>query len=173
MLKCRNLAILAIVGIVILANFCFPMKAIATTQDLQINSTAGYTIQARFSYDEAQNIEVIRESGKGKTQAIDSLVVSFYNPAGEIIASYDNITDGVATGEYFEFNFDLTTQQLLGQIDLGGESAGEMYLKGEVDGELSLIEIDASGEEKAIDVVRSRDVSWNVPTVGANRFSPS
>ena len=158
MLKYRKGAILAIVGIVILANFCFPMTAIATTQDLQINSTAGYTIEARFSYDETKNIEVIRESGRGKTQAIDSLVVSFYNPAGEMIASYDNITDGIATGEYFEFNFDPTTQQLLGEIDLGGESAGEMYLKGEVDRELSLIEIDASGEEKAIDVVRSREI---------------
>ena len=156
MLKYRNLAILAIMGIVILANLCFPMTAIAITQDFQINSTAGYTVKARFSYDETKNIGVIRESGKGKTQAIDSLVVSFYNRAGEIIASYENIADGVATGNYFEFNFDPATQQLLGEIDLGGESAGEIYLKGEVDRELSLIEIDASGEEKAIDVVESR-----------------
>ena len=156
MLKYKKMAILAITGIVILANFCFPMSAIAITQDLQINSTAGYTIQARFSYEDTEDIGVIRESGKGETQAIDSLVVSFYNPAGEMIASYDNITDGVATGEYFEFNFDPATQQLLGEIDLGGESAGEMYLKGEADRELSLIEIDAAGEEKAIDVVRSR-----------------
>ena len=156
MLKYRNLAIVAIMGIVILASLCFPATAIAITQDLQISSMAGYTIKARFSYDDTENIGVIRESGRGKTQAIDSLIVSFYNPAGEIIASYDNIADGVATGNYFEFNFDPATQQLLGEIDLGGESAGEMYLKGEVDGELSLIEIDASGKEKAIDVVRSR-----------------
>ena len=156
MLKYRNLAILAITGIVILANLCFPMTAIATTQDIQINSKAGYTIQARFSYDDTKNIGVIRESGRGKTKAIDSLVVSFYDPAGETIASYNNVAHGVATGDYFEFNFDPTTQQLLGEIDLGGESAGQMYLKGEVDRELSLIEIDASGEEKAIDVVGSR-----------------
>ena len=156
MLKFRNLAILAIVGIVIFANLCFPMTAIAITQDLQINSKVGYTVKARFSYDDTENTGVIKESGKGETQAIDSLVVSFYNPAGEMIASYNNIADGVATGDYFEFNFDPATQQLLGEIDLGGETAGEMYLKGEVDRELSLIEIDASGEEKAIDVVGSR-----------------
>ena len=156
MLKYRNLAIVAITGIVILASLCFPATAIAITQDLQINSTAGYTVKTTFSYDDTRNTGVIRESGKGETQAIDSLVVSFYNPAGETIASYNNIVDGVATGEYFKFNFDPTTQQLLGEIDLGGESAGEMYLKGEVDGELSLIEIDAAGEEKAIDVVRRR-----------------
>ena len=156
MLKYRNLAIIAITGIVILANLCFPMTAIATTQDLQINSKAGYTVQARFSYDDTKNIGVIRESGRGKTKAIDSLVVSFYDPAGKTIASYNNVADGVATGDYFEFNFDPTTQQLLEQIDLGGESAGQMYLKGEVDRELSLIEIDASGEEKTIDVVASR-----------------
>ena len=158
MLKYRNLAIVAIMGIVILASFCFSATAIAITQDLQISSKAGYTVQATFSYDDTRNknIGVIRESGKGETQAIDSLVVSFYNPAGEIIASYNNIAEGVATGNYFKFNFDISTQQLLGEIDLGGESAGEMYLKGEVDRELSLIEIDASGEEKTIDVVRSR-----------------
>ena len=163
MLKRRNLAILAITGIVILANLCFPQVAmpsvsfaIAKTQDLQINSRAGYTIQARFSYDDTRNTGVIRESGKGETQTIDSLVVSFYNRAGEMIASYDNITDGIATGDYFKFNFDPATQQLLGEIDLGGESAGEVYLKGEVDRELYLIEIDASGEEKAIDVVTTR-----------------
>ena len=163
MLKYRNLAILAIIGIVILASLCFPTTAmptasfaIAITQDLQINSRAGYTVKARFSYDDTRNIGVIRESGKGKTKAIDSLVVSFYNRAGEMIASYDNIADGVATGDYFEFNFDPATQQLLGEIDLGGESAGEMYLKGEVDRELSLIEIDTSGEERTIDVVASR-----------------
>ena len=96
-------------------------------------------------------MEVIRERGTGKTQAIDSLVVSFYNPAGETIASYSNIADGVATGNYFEFNFNPATEQLLGEIDLGGDSPGEMYLKGEVDRELSLIEVEASGEEKVID----------------------
>lgn len=159
MLKYRRLAILAFgLAMISLANLCFAMTAIATTQNLQISSEAGYTVKARFSYDDTQNIEVIRESGRGKTKAIDSLVVSFYNPAGEIIASYDNIADGIATGEFFQLNFDPTIQQLLGEIDLGGESAGEMYLKGEVDRELSLIKIDASGEERTIDVVRSREI---------------
>lgn len=157
MSKFKKLAILAVsLGMIILANLCFPTAAIAITQDLQLDSTAGYTVKARFSYDNTRNIGVIEESGRGKTKAIDSLVVNFYNPAGEIIASYDNIADGLATGDYFEFNFDPATGQLLGEIDLGGESAGEMYLKGEVEKELSLIEIDASGEEKIIDVVKSR-----------------
>ena len=157
MLKYRKLAILVVsLAMLISASLGSPKTAIAITQDLQLNSTEGYAVEARFSYDDTHNTGIIREQGKGETQAIDSLVVNFYNPAGEIIASYNNIVDGVVTGDYFEFNFDPATRQMLGEIDLGGESAGEMYLKGEVDRELSLIEIDASGKERAIDVVRNR-----------------
>ncbi|MEO1673758.1 MAG: hypothetical protein AAFR77_23775, partial [Cyanobacteria bacterium J06631_2] len=81
---------------------------------------------------------------------VDFLKVSFYSPDREMIASYDNIVDGVVQANYFEFHYDPATQQLLGEMDLGGESAGEIYLKGNVKQGLVLIEVEPSGEEKTM-----------------------
>ncbi|MDJ0686999.1 MAG: hypothetical protein QNJ41_00660 [Xenococcaceae cyanobacterium MO_188.B32] len=39
----------------------------------------------------------------------------------------------------------------INSIDLGGEFAGEMYLKGEVERELSLIGVEQSGIDRTID----------------------
>ena len=136
-------------ALIINIGFIFP--ATAVTQTLQLKGATGYLVKAQFSYNETQVSETIAEHGLGKTQVLDSLQVSFYAPSGEIIETYENIVDGVATGTYFEFNFDPVTQQILGNIDLGGESAGEMYLKGNIDRGISLIEVEASGEEKVID----------------------
>ncbi|WP_319418689.1 hypothetical protein [Pleurocapsa sp. FMAR1] len=137
----------------VIISLCFISPATAVTQKLQLNSAAGYIVETTFSYDENQTPMIIKEQGVGKTNVIDSMKVSFYKPSGEIIASYDNIVDGVSQGTYFEFNFAPTTQKLLGNIDLGGESIGEMYLKGEIEQGLSLIEVETTGEEKIIDRV--------------------
>ena len=141
-----------------ITTFCFVPIANAVTQNLQFNSPKGYTIETSFSYDAANFNAIalkdslrIAEQGTGKTNVLDALKVSFYDPAGKEIASYDNIVDGTVRGTYFEFNYDPATQQLTGELDLGGELAGEMYLKGEVDRELSLIEVEPSGEEQVLD----------------------
>jgi hypothetical protein len=139
-----------------IATLCFVPVANAVTQNLQFNSPKGYTIETFFSYD-AANSKAIAEHGRGKANILDSLKVNFYDPAGKAIASYDNIVDGIVRGDYFEFNYDPATQQLKGELDLGGESAGEMYLKGEANGDLSLIWIEESGEEQIIDTVSSDD----------------
>jgi hypothetical protein len=128
----------------------FIAPAIAVTQELQFHSTTGHIIKTTFSYDQIPDVTPIKEQGTGKTQIVDTLTISFYQPSGELIATYDNIVNGVVTGNYLEFNFDPATKKLLGNIDLGGELAGEIYLKGKVEGELSLIEIIASGEERVI-----------------------
>lgn len=133
-----------------LATLCLVPIASAVTQNLQFNSQKGYRIETSFSYD-AANTDMFTEHGAGQTNVLDSLKVSFYDPAGKAIASYDNIVDGTVRGDYFEFNYDPVTQQLSGELDLGGESAGEMYLKGEANGDLSLIRIEESGEEQVID----------------------
>lgn len=138
-----------------IAIFSFIPAASAVTQELHLESQQGYTIEAKFSYP-SQTARAIAERGEGATKAIDSLKVSFYDPEGKAIASYDNIVDGVARGKYFEFNYDPATKQLKGVIDLGGESAGEIYLKGEVSSSLSLIRVEQSGEEKVIDTVISQ-----------------
>lgn len=142
---------LVIIAMIVVTSLYYVPAAIAITQDIQLESATGYKIKTTFSYDQL-NTEVVREQGTGTTNVVNSLRVSFYDPAGETIASYDNIVDGVAQGNYFEFNFDPATHQLVGEIDLGGESAGEMYLKGEAD-RMSLIQVAESGEERVIDRV--------------------
>ena len=147
-----NLAIIA--SAIIISLWPIPY-AFAVTQELQFDSLTGYTVKTIFSYSDTQNSTIIHEQGKGKTQTIDSMRVSFYKPSGEAIALYDNVADGIARGNYFQFSFDPATQKLLGNIDLGGESPGEIYLKGESNGELSLMKIAPSGEEKAIDRINN------------------
>ena len=136
---------------IVLIHLGYVFPAHAVTQKLQISSANGYKVETTFSYDAASNSGAIAEQGKGATQAIDNLTVSFYDPSGSMIANYDNIVDGIAQGNYFKFNYDPATQKLLGEIDLGGELVGEMYLKGNVDQELSLIMVKPSGEEEVIE----------------------
>ncbi|MGL6338406.1 MAG: hypothetical protein ACRC80_04615 [Waterburya sp.] len=131
-------------------SLCFIAPAVAVTQELQFHSTTGHIIKTTFSYDQIPDVTPIKEQGTGKTQIVDTLTISFYKPSGELIATYDNIVDGIVTGNYLEFNFDPATKKLLGNLDLGGELAGEMYLKGNVEAGLSLIEVSASGEERII-----------------------
>ncbi|NJO97456.1 MAG: hypothetical protein HC764_16820 [Pleurocapsa sp. CRU_1_2] len=145
----KLIAILAIA----LINLIEVIPAAATTENFQLNSFQGYRVETSFNYDETKNIDAIAEHGK-KASLVDSVKVRFYNPDGKLIASYDNIVDGIIQNNYFEFNYDLNTQQLIGKVDLGGESAGEMYLKGDAAQELSLVLIDPSGKEKVIDQVK-------------------
>jgi hypothetical protein len=95
--------------------------------------------------------KVISEKGIGKTNILQSLAVTFYTPSGELISHYEDIVNGVAKGHYFEFNFDTETQQIVGFIDIGGEVAGETYLKGTINDNLSLFSIDNSGLETILD----------------------
>ena len=152
MFNYQNVAVkLAVTLTIVIIHLCYISPVNAVTQKLQINTANGYKVETTFSYDAASNSGAIAEQGKGATQAIDNLTVSFYDPSGSMVASYDNIVDGIAQGNYFEFNYDPATQKLLGEIDLGGEFTGEMYLKGNVDQELSLIMVKPSGEEEVID----------------------
>lgn len=154
MSKYQNLLLNLFALTIILATSLWVSPALAVTQELQLNTAMGYVVKTTFSYDDAKNPEIIAEHGRGKTQIVDSMRVSFYKPSGELIASYDNIIDGMAQGTYFEFNYQPATQQLRGEIDLGGELPGEMYLKGKVDEELSLIKVQTSGDEQIFDIVK-------------------
>ena len=126
-------------------------SALAATQDFQWTSRKGYLVKGTFDYDEIMAAEIISEAGKGKTQQLKSLTLSLYSPNGELIHTYDNVVDRVALGNYFEFNFDTKTQHFVGNLDLGGEIAGDMYIKGQVDGELYLIEVESGGRERVLD----------------------
>jgi hypothetical protein len=136
--------------IIFLINLWVISPVAAVTQELQFQTTSGYLVKTTFSYDQAGQPQMISEHGQGKTKFINSLEVSFYKPSGELMGNYNNIVNGIATGAYFEFNFTPATQQLSGNLDIGGESAGEIYLKGTAEQELFLIEVTESGIEKAI-----------------------
>jgi len=111
----------------------------------------GYSAEVIFSYDEQLIPSQIIEEGRGKTEIIQDLTVSFYNPAGQFLGSYDNIKQGISQFPYFKFNFDHQKQQVTGLIDLGGASSGELYLKGIVQENLKLFKIDQSGKETIYD----------------------
>ena len=137
MLHYQNLAVRGIVLFAIaLINLVLAIPAMATTESFQLHSDKGYRLETSFTYDETE-----------ATKDLDFLEVRFYNSDGEMMASYDNIVDGKVRGNYFEFDYDLNTHQPLGEIDIGGESAGEMYLKGSMKRGFSLIEVKQTGEE--------------------------
>jgi len=138
----------------------------AVTQNFQWTGSTGYSVRGTFSYDETTATKIISEKGAGQTNNLKSLTVTFYTPSGEPIHGaykprpsragtapyqYENVVDGKSQGNYFEFNFAPTTKQLFGSIDLGGEQSGELFLKGTVERELSLIEIEPSGDEHLLD----------------------
>lgn len=152
MFNYRNLAVKLIFALVmVLTNLCWVLPAGATTEQLQINSDHGYRVTTAFSYDETKGLRAIAEKGKGATNTVNYLKVSFYDPAGVMVASYDNIVDGMVPGKYFEFHYDPINHELLGEIDLGGESEGEIYLKGKINQELSLIKVESDGKESTLD----------------------
>jgi len=111
----------------------------------------GYSAEVIFSYDEQLMPNQIIEEGRGKTEIIQDLTVSFYNSTGQLLGTYDNIQQGVSHFPYFKFNFNPQKQQVTGLIDLGGASSGEIYLKGIVEENLKLFKIDQSGKETIYD----------------------
>jgi len=123
----------------------------AVTMNFQWTGEKGYSAKVVFSYDEKVNFVQIIEEGRGMTEIIQDLTVSFYNPAGQSLGSYDNIKQAVSQFPYFKFNFDPQKQQVTGLIDLGGDSSGEIYLKGIVEENLKLFKIDQSGKETIYD----------------------
>ena len=151
MFNYQNLAVKLVVTFMIaLTNLSWALPASATTQELQINSDNGYRVTAVFNYDETKSLGEIAESGKGATNTVNFLKVSFYDPAGVMVASYDNIVDGIAQGSYFEFHYDSIKHELMGDVDLGGESEGEIYIKGNINQELSLIKVESNEKESIV-----------------------
>jgi hypothetical protein len=152
--KYQNLAVkLTAIVAIALINLAWVFPAVAVTQKVQIKSLDGYQVEINFNYDAILSTSMLSEQGR-EAKLVDDLKVNFYDPDGKMIASYDNIVDGIIQSKYFEFNYDLETQQLQGKVDLGGTSAGEMYLKGDINQGFSLIMVEPSGEERVVDQVK-------------------
>jgi len=136
----------------IIINF-FGQVAIAEAVTIKCHwvGEKGYSAEVIFSYDKSLMPNQMIEEGRGKTKIIHNLTVSFYNPTGQLLGTYDNIKQSVSQSPYFQFNFDPQHQKIMGLIDLGGDSSGEIYLKGIVQENLKLFKIDQAGEETIYD----------------------
>ena len=99
---------------------------LAVTIDFQWLGNQGYTAKGSFSYDEKTAPTIFSEKGSGKTQVLENFKVSFYDNSGQEIAKYDNVSEGISSANYFQFNFNTKTGQVFGSIDLGGEGMGEI-----------------------------------------------
>jgi hypothetical protein len=135
----------------------------AETIEFQWSGKGGYTVWGWFQYDETTAPLIFTEAGSGQTQVLERLQISFHDPAGREIASYDNVIDGVAKAEYFQFNFDRQRGKIFGNIDLGGESSGETYWKGVVNDSLSIFQVD--GEDSVMDSDSSPIILNNVVNI--------
>ncbi len=120
--------------------------AVATTLDFRWEGEKGYSVQGSLTY--AEDKEPVERSNAKK---IESLTVSIYNPSGKKIKTYENIKHYFSQNSYLQLDFDSKNHKIDGFIDLGGNSAGEMYLKGIVDQNLALFKIDSSGKEQIYD----------------------
>ncbi|OUL26426.1 hypothetical protein [Nostoc sp. 106C] len=127
----------------------FPAQAV--TLNFSWNGDGGYSATGSFSYDENTAPASFSESGFGATKFLRSLSINFFNPLNNLVAAYDNVVNGNSTAQYFKFNFNTVTQKIFGLIDLGGEVAGDTYLSGTVNTNLSLYQVPQSGPDFIID----------------------
>ncbi|NMG20283.1 hypothetical protein [Brasilonema bromeliae] len=123
----------------------------AITLNFTWNGNNNYSALGSFSYDENTAPAIFSEKGAGQTDVLQSLNISFFDPLNNLIATYNNVVDGVSIPNYFQFNFNTVTQEIFGLIDLGGEIAGDTYLKGTVNSDLSLFQVPQSDSDARID----------------------
>jgi hypothetical protein len=95
---------------------------------------AGYSATGSFSYDETTAPTIISESGSGATDFLQSLNVSFLDPSKNVLGAYNTVAGGVSQSDFFNFNFDTSTQTLFGALNVGGGTgvAGEYFFSGTV-----------------------------------------
>ncbi|MFB2978466.1 PEP-CTERM sorting domain-containing protein [Microseira sp. BLCC-F43] len=101
---------------------------------------AGYSALGTFNYDETTAPSKIEESGPGKTENLQSLSVSFFDPFNTLLGTYNTVTGGVSESPFFKFNFDTSTQSLFGNFDVAGGKFidGENFLQGTIGSKLEL-----------------------------------
>ncbi len=119
-------------------------SAQAITFNFEWLGDAGFSASGSFSYDETTAPATFSESGLGPTNVLDSLTVSFFDPSNSLLATFDNVVGGVSTYEFLAFNFDTTTQELFGFLDIGEDTftgtPGEFFLIGDVGISLDLVD---------------------------------
>ncbi|MEH2194343.1 MAG: PEP-CTERM sorting domain-containing protein [Nostoc sp.] len=115
---------------------------------------AGYSATGSFSYDEATAPTIISESGSGATKFLQSLNVSFLDPSKNLLGTYNTVTGGVSQSSFFALNFDTSTQQLFGPLNIAGGTGviGEYFFNGTVGNSLALRQdVDQKGTSITLD----------------------
>ena len=117
-----------------------PQQAQAISFNFNWQGNGGYSAKGMFSYDETTAPTIISESGAGPTNNLQSLMVSFFDPANNPLQSFNTVTNGVSESPFFSFNFDTSTQTLFGGFDVGGGTGviGEQFFNGTIGGLLQL-----------------------------------
>ena len=117
-------------------------SAQAITFNFEWLGDAGFSASGSFSFDETTAPATFSELRSGPTNVLDSLTVSFFDPSNSLLATFDNVVDGVSSYVFLGFNFDTTTQELFGLFDVGQDTgAGDFFLIGPVGGALTLIDV--------------------------------
>lgn len=111
-----------------------------------------------FAYDETTAPASIPESGAGST-VLDLLTVYFFDPADDPMQSLDTFVSGVSNSSFFQFNFDTTTETLVGSLDVGGGTSaiGTQSFGGTLGGLPQLRAIGISGD--TLLAIRTRGLS--------------
>ncbi len=83
----------------------------------------GYSATGAFSYDETNAPAVISESGAGPTQFLQSLDISFFDPAQNLLETGSEIANGVSNDRFLRFDFDTQSKNIsVLDADIGGTS---------------------------------------------------
>lgn len=112
----------------------------AITFDFNSIGQKGFSVAGSFSYDENTAPTTISESGGGKTNALQSLTASFFDPSGKQLATYNTVAGGVSESPFFAFNFNTVSQTLFGSFNVGGGTVapGVIFALGTVGTSLSI-----------------------------------
>lgn len=128
-------------------------QAKAVTFNFNWLGDSGYSARGSFSYDENTAPAIINVSGAGPIGVLQSLTVSFFDPADTPLQSFNTVAGGVSNSTFFAFNFNTTTQQLFGDFNVGGGTGavGEQFFNGTIGGLLRLRQIDGPGSNILLD----------------------
>lgn len=81
----------------------------------------GYSATGAFSYDETKAPSLISESGAGPTNFLQSLSVSFFDPAQNLLESGSAIVNGVSSDRFLRLDYDTQSNNIsVLDADIGG-----------------------------------------------------
>lgn len=83
----------------------------AVTFNYSFETDTGYVGTGEFSYDPTP-ASLIVESGIGPTNFLNSLSLSVFDPAGNLLASGNEVTNGVSNSSFLRFEFNPLTKTL-------------------------------------------------------------